>query len=184
MTTSNLILALVVSGIILLILFAAVDYAFFSIHKGKYIKEMARNPYREPETRDEFIDTFGMLKRRLAGKIATLLDCLGGEVLVKWYHENTDMDTNTFFDIDDDGNAYTKHIVKVRFDDKGEPVVMLEGDGKERHYSDCHRLRYFTAEELLNVVDELLAAAVNSQDSGKIVCNVDDSGNPVYNKVK
>lgn len=177
-------LALVVSGVILLILFAAVNYAFFSIHKGKYIKEMARNPYREPETHEEFTDTFGMLKGRLAGKIATLLDCLGGEVLVKWYHENTDMDTNTFFDIDDYGNAYAERIEKIRFNDKGEPVVMLEGDGNGGHYNDCHTLGYFTAEELLYVIDELLAAAVNSHDNGKVVCDVDDSGNPVYNKTK
>lgn len=98
----------------------------------------------------------GMLdnvREQIIEQIRWCIQLLGGRVCVRHYHEFSDMERNTYFEVDDDGHGRELFLDTIITKPSGEIEIMLHDS--EDGYQPWWDLSYLTATDSLYVLSEL-----------------------------
>ena len=105
------------------------------------------------KTSSYYSDILGKVKDEILNSIRDALDWLGGRVCMRHYHEWSDMDRYTFFEVDGDGHGVELFLDTIITNKDGEIKVMFHDS--EDCYEPWWELSDFNASNALYLLEEL-----------------------------
>lgn len=119
------------------------------------------------ETASYYADMLANVRNEILGRIQSVVEMLGGKINVRYYHDEADLDRNTFFEVNDDGYGVELYIDLIRTSDSGELEIHLTDT--EDSYSYWWDLSDFNASNSLYLLYEVEAIAQYVEESGEEV---------------
>lgn len=119
------------------------------------------------ETASYYADMLANVRNEILGRIQSVVEMLGGKINVRYYHDEADLDRNTFFEVNDDGYGVELYIDLIRTSDSGELEIHLTDT--EDSYSCWWDLSDFNASNSLYLLYEVEAIAEYVEESGEEV---------------
>ena len=109
-------------------------------------------------------DMLGNIRTQIHDAIRDIINKMGGEICMRWYHDERDCTPYTFFEVDDDGYGVALTITRI-FTENGEPYFELcdSEDGYEVEWE----LSDFNASNSLYLLQELEEIAECANDDGE-----------------
>jgi hypothetical protein len=120
-----------------------------------------------------YADMLGKVREQIVAEALSLIEKLGGNICVSYYHSEVGLDRYTFFETDDDGYGRELFIESITTNPEGEVEFCLSDS--EDCYSPTWDISNFTATESLYLLYELEAIAGYVEESGeKVVTDYPD----------
>lgn len=127
----------------------------------KTTRDMEKKTYHATES--YYSDMLSKVRYEILGQITAALDWLGGKVCLAYYHNEEDLEGNTFFEVDDDGYGRELFIDTVERTDSGEIEIRLSDS--EDCYCPVWDLSDLAATDSLYLLSELEDVIEHVQDT-------------------
>lgn len=124
-------------------------------------------------TASQYGDMLANIRDQIIGAITVLVEKLGGRIYVRHYHDEEDIDRNTFFDVNNDGYGVELHVDQIETDEDGQITVKLK-DSEDSYLFDWD-LSDFNASNAYYLLTELEdIAEIIENNGGKAVTDPED----------